>query len=257
MSRGMLKYFCQSFIQFSRYLISPLHYFGNVVLLKEKGVVLMYCKKCGNSIDDDSIFCNKCGTKLQEEKRVEVETPKQKPELTNDKCLNCADSLTVDEKKNGLCDKCFIKINANADKVPAYSVPLPKEKSNGCLVGFIVVAGICLLIFLIINGTNIPRGNTSSSDSNSNVFTSSTTETSSNENDPRITLAEYNSISTDMTYEEICKTIGSYGTELSSVDMGGYKTVVIMWEGIGMTGANANFTFQNGKLLAKAQFGLK
>ena len=27
----------------------------------------MYCKKCGNRIDDDSVFCSKCGQKINED----------------------------------------------------------------------------------------------------------------------------------------------------------------------------------------------
>lgn len=43
---------------------------------------------------------------------------------------------------------------------------------------------------------------------------------------------------------------------MSSSEMAGYKTVMLMWTGTSM-GANMNAMFQNDKLVSKAQFGLK
>ena len=80
------------------------------------------------------------------------------------------------------------------------------------------------------------------------------------ENPPTITLAEYNQIETGMTYFQVCDIIGGYGEVLSEVDLGigsEYATEMYMWEGEGMAGANANVTFQGGKVTAKAQFGLE
>lgn len=58
-----------------------------------------------------------------------------------------------------------------------------------------------------------------------------------------------------MTYDEIKDIIGSEG-ELQS-EVAGYKIQMYMWNGEKGIGANANVTFQNGKVQAKAQFGLK
>ncbi len=72
-----------------------------------------------------------------------------------------------------------------------------------------------------------------------------------------ISYTEYLNIETGMTYDEVCKIVGSYGTEMARSEVAGYQTVVVAWEGEGATGANANVTFQNGKVVAKAQAGLK
>ena len=75
-----------------------------------------------------------------------------------------------------------------------------------------------------------------------------------------ISLEEFNKIETGMTYEEVCAIIGGEGTLSSSVDMGigaEYKTEIYQWTGHGSLGANANVTFQGGKVMSKAQFGLK
>ncbi len=79
---------------------------------------------------------------------------------------------------------------------------------------------------------------------------------SSSVNDGVMTLAKFNKIETGMSYEDVCDIVGSNGTLLSETEMAGYHTFVVMWYGKGMTGANANVTIQNNKVITKAQFGL-
>lgn len=78
-------------------------------------------------------------------------------------------------------------------------------------------------------------------------------------NEPTISLAEFNEIKTGMSYEEVCEIIGSEGELLSESGESGsdYHTVMYMWDGEGSIGANANAMFQGGKLISKAQIGLK
>lgn len=78
-------------------------------------------------------------------------------------------------------------------------------------------------------------------------------------NDSKITKAEFDAIQSGMTYEEVVAIIGSEGEMLSEVGSKGeqFHTVMYEWKGIGDFGANANFTFQEGKMEMKAQFGLK
>lgn len=72
-----------------------------------------------------------------------------------------------------------------------------------------------------------------------------------------ITYDEYNQIKNGMDYSQVSQIVGSYGTEMSRVNVSGYESVVIAWDGIGSIGANANVTFQGGNVVAKAQFGLQ
>ena len=75
-----------------------------------------------------------------------------------------------------------------------------------------------------------------------------------------ISLEEFNKIETGMTYEEVRDIVGGEGTLGSSVDVGfgeEYKTEIYQWTGEGSLGANANVTFQGGKVISKAQIGLK
>ena len=70
-------------------------------------------------------------------------------------------------------------------------------------------------------------------------------------------MAEFSRLNTGMSYDDASRTIGCRGTELSRVDYGDYSTVMYMWEGTGTLIGNMNATFQNGRLIAKAQMGLR
>lgn len=85
----------------------------------------------------------------------------------------------------------------------------------------------------------------------------SASATSEPVNAETISYTEFLNIETGMTYDEVCKIIGSYGAEMARNEAAGYQTVVVAWEGEGAIGANANVTFQNGTVVAKAQAGLK
>lgn len=82
---------------------------------------------------------------------------------------------------------------------------------------------------------------------------------SSNQKSELITLEEFNKIESGMTYEQVKEIIGSDGTLTSDVSIGDekYHTQIYSWYGNTITGANANVTFQNGKVVGKAQVGLK
>lgn len=71
-----------------------------------------------------------------------------------------------------------------------------------------------------------------------------------------ISMAEFDSIETGMSMAEVNKIIGGKGSLLSSAGSGAYETKIFQWDGDAGWGANANVTFQNGKVMAKAQFGL-
>lgn len=80
---------------------------------------------------------------------------------------------------------------------------------------------------------------------------------SANRNDPKMTLDEFNRIETGMTPEQVKEIVGGLGKVASESDMAGYKTVILQFDGKGSLGANANVTFQNGRVVMKAQAGLK
>ncbi|MGM7634213.1 DUF3862 domain-containing protein [Bacillus sp. Hm123] len=79
------------------------------------------------------------------------------------------------------------------------------------------------------------------------------------DSDATISLKEFEQIQNGMTYEEIAKIIGGEGEKQSETGEAGtdLHTVIYSYSGEGGIGANANFTFQGGKLMNKAQFGLE
>lgn len=81
------------------------------------------------------------------------------------------------------------------------------------------------------------------------------------------TLEKYNRIQIGMSYDEVVAIVGSPTAELADseiqgisnkhVSIPGIRTTVYMWQVDDSLGANFNITFQNGKVVVKAQFGLK
>ncbi|WP_203363042.1 DUF3862 domain-containing protein [Bacillus sp. REN10] len=79
------------------------------------------------------------------------------------------------------------------------------------------------------------------------------------DSDAKISLKEFEQIQNGMTYEEVAEIIGGEGEKQSETGSPGtdLHTVIYSYNGEKGIGANANFTFQGGKLMNKAQFGLE
>jgi Domain of Unknown Function with PDB structure (DUF3862) len=74
--------------------------------------------------------------------------------------------------------------------------------------------------------------------------------------DCTVTLKQYQQLQTGMSYSQVRSILGCEGSEMSKVDMAGYKTVMYMWQGDSV-GASMNVMLQNDRLVSKAQFGLR
>lgn len=115
-------------------------------------------------------------------------------------------------------------------------------KSHGCLAGvsiFLCVIVVCIFIAAL----------SGSKDEISEDISEATAEL--------ITLDEFNTIQNGMSYEEVVEIIGSEGEASSTATVGDITTSIYMWKGKGSIGANANVTFIDNKVSAKAQFGLE
>lgn len=113
-----------------------------------------------------------------------------------------------------------------------------------------------LIIIVIVIAIATSQG----TNTNTTEQTSANSEGSTMAKDTKITLEEFNQVETGMTYEQVVEIIGTEGTVMSESDITGdgqYKTTIYSWEGEGSLGANANITFQAGKVVSKAQFGLE
>jgi len=69
-----------------------------------------------------------------------------------------------------------------------------------------------------------------------------------------VTMAEFNTLRTGMSYREAVRAIGESGEELSRSEIGSITTVMYAWKN--RDGSNMNAMFQDDALVTKAQFGL-
>ena len=76
------------------------------------------------------------------------------------------------------------------------------------------------------------------------------------DNGVSMTLAEFDRIENGMTLKQVEAIVGGPGALMSSAGTGELKSEIYTWDDSGSFGANANVSFQGGKVLAKAQFGL-
>lgn len=152
------------------------------------------------------------------------------------------------------------------------------------ILSLIVSAALTVALAGTISGCNFAGtssadsaiGESSSITSSAESVTSSATESSSNATSSKtgsnkkqsnntasskknyITKADFDKISNGMTYEEVKKIIGCDGELMSEVGSKGeqYYTVVYNWKGKDGI-SNAVFEFQDNKLIAKSQVGLR
>lgn len=141
------------------------------------------------------------------------------------------------------CPACGKEVSRGAASCPHCGHLIKKRnKGCGCIIGILIF--VVIIVATVIGSVGLNKGIQSS-------------VSGVNDDSEYITLAEYNQIKSGMTYDEVCDIIGSNGTESATSSVAGYTTSVITWYGNGVAGSNANVTFQNGKVMSKAQVGLK
>jgi hypothetical protein len=126
-----------------------------------------------------------------------------------------------------------------------------KQPNRFLVWGLIGIIGAPISLAPVISNMNTGSNPTSSSTA---ITPSSTPEPADTSG---VNMENYGKLQTGMTYEEVVAILGKQGEEMSSNDIGGYTTVMYKWDGDTGFGANMNAMFQNGKLIQKAQFGLK
>lgn len=218
------------------------------------------CKWCGEKFDRDDLtargYCEECDKKL----RDDILTNKKKLENLKD----ISSSTLSDAEKQEIvaeAEKTYKTLREYKDKKVAFfksdieglyksiyaklGISLPKNSisykrlSKNYIIAF--SASVIILTMLVFA---IPS-----------ILTSL-----SSMDETKITLSEFNQIQNGMTYDEVIEIIGSPGELLSDVDIGlgqQYATKIYMWEGAGDYGSNANISFQGGRVILKAQIGLR
>lgn len=170
--------------------------------------------------------------------------------------ITCSQCQTPLSPGTRFCPNCGLQfenpVPESANAMP-FSAPTPtKKKNHPLLLGLLGLVGFFVLVGIV--GGN--RGN-SPDPGNASVPAAQTQAQKEPEKpNSKVTMANYNRLRTGMTYEQVVAILGKEGTELSSNDIAGYQTVMYQWEGESFA-SNMNAMFQNGKLMQKAQFGLK
>jgi hypothetical protein len=168
--------------------------------------------------------------------------------------ITCSQCQTPLSPGTRFCPNCGLQFeNPVPESAAAFQVSVPapaKKKSNPLVLGLLGLVGFFVLVGIV--GGN--RGSNSSAPSNDAAPAAQAPIPEKPKS--QVTMANYNRLSTGMSYEQVVAILGKEGTELSSNDIAGYQTVMYQWEGDSFA-SNMNAMFQNGKLMQKAQFGLK
>lgn len=120
---------------------------------------------------------------------------------------------------------------------------------------FIIFVGGCTAILMSIGEDLDTETVTTNHDTTETKKDTETKVTKKKEDKSKLTLEKFNKIKTNMTYDEVVKILGVEGEVMSESEVAGIKTVLYTWDG--SFGANMNATFQNDKLISKAQLGLE
>lgn len=72
-----------------------------------------------------------------------------------------------------------------------------------------------------------------------------------------VTIGEFYELQISMSYRQAQKIFGCSGEMVSQVDLGGSNTVMVRWEATNSFLGSATVTFQEARLVARSQFGLR
>ncbi|MBT9547981.1 MAG: DUF3862 domain-containing protein [Candidatus Sericytochromatia bacterium] len=179
--------------------------------------------------------------------------------------ITCSQCQTPLSPGTRFCPNCGLQfenpVPESAAAFQASSATPTKKQTNNKKTNPLVLGLLGLVGFFVLVG--IVGGNQGGNSSTSSNDAAPAAQAPVQEKPPKppkpksqVTMANYNRLKTGMSYEQVVAILGKAGTELSSNDIAGYQTVMYQWEGDSFA-SNMNAMFQNGKLMQKAQFGLK
>ncbi len=149
-----------------------------------------------------------------------------------------------------MLNKCYrCKTKFQGDICPNCNLKLKWYQKNSIFSLIIMLVAIIFFIVCICFAMDIIGDKPKTIPESSNV---------SNIQTQYIDLEKFNNVETGMSYNEVCNILGYEGELISEVNIGDDKLATKMYAYYGENlGSNANFTFQNDKLISKAQIGLK
>jgi hypothetical protein len=116
--------------------------------------------------------------------------------------------------------------------------------------------GILFVLFLVSRVGKDGTAETAGTTSATSAPAATDAKPKAEENDPEITLAEFDKIKEGMTPSQVAKIVGGTGKTQSSGGSGEYAFESRQYDGDAFA-SNAIVTYMNGKVSTKAQFGLE
>ena len=169
-------------------------------------------------------------------------------------CKKCGTVYSGD-----FCPNCGTPLAASgqAQQSSQRSAPTKPKKSGKKIVGILIlIIGIFMVFSAAINwedDVNLSSSPTTNSQQDNDLESNEIAQKG------KVTYQNFEKIETGMTYEQVVEIFGKEGKILSESDVGlsdEYKTVLYYWyDDLGI--ANCNVTIQGGKVIAKAQVGLR
>lgn len=118
---------------------------------------------------------------------------------------------------------------------------------------------IVVLIIGVIGATQGGTTNTSTQPENTvqnSPVENTTSASSDNTKNVKVTLAQYNQVKDGMTYDEVVAIFGGKETSSTESEIAGIKSQVMTWSGNG-TFSVVSIGFTDGKVSSKSQTGLE
>ncbi len=140
---------------------------------------------------------------------------------------------------------------------------------NGCMVLTAILAGSvlllvggCGLLYLIgVSTAPLPSPDESVGELNpakETALSMSTEPTVKAAKVETVTLSNFNRVKTGMTLDDVAAILGTNHETMADSELAGIRTTILTWNSSGFAAiGNCNVTFQNGKVVMKAQAFLK
>ena len=209
-------------------------------------MALIKCPECEKEISDKAVSCPYCGVPILQ---------------GQDSCLQEKGPLdtTVQNKNTSTWGIVGIVLGGASLIMPYFAsvflVPAgflcgvisyrKKSKKLGVIRMTLSFLGLCWIIYVSIRINEI----IADPFSNHSILPTMSAEA------PVVTIEKFNKIKDGMAYWEVRSIIGTDGEKLSESVFSGITTVMYSWSN--SNGSNMNAMFQDGKLINKAQFGLR
>ncbi|MBN7774198.1 DUF3862 domain-containing protein [Clostridium aminobutyricum] len=180
------------------------------------------CKTCGNKLSDDDKECLICKASTE-------------------------NAVIVDDNDTAKVEETIEGIRTTAQNQPE------KKKGKGIWIAVAVV--VLLGIIGVISGGGDKENSGDRQASTSTVQPDSSEQSTSDISEDKVTYDNFLKINMGSSYSDVVAILGEEGTEESSNDIAGIKTVMYSWKGPGLS--SLNIIIQDDEITTKAQMGLQ